>query len=667
MKKFLFWFVWLFLWFSAFTIYAQENPYIVYNEWSWLITIYATDFSYGITLQDKNLWAENVWDYWYYYQWGNNNWKLRNSGFTGVWLIRKDSYDNHWYDWEILDFIDSQGDNFEIWDGDAIHDNVWWGWNDNDTSDANVVEWFNIVNHEVTNVEWRQWPCDTWYHVPSAWEWIELVKLYFLSIDRIDIFQDFLADAYGDYTHIEYLDFITNMKLSHAGSFDIQGSGPSQPYEGLYWEYWTSSPNYFSIFDISSYVNSYFNGSLVIRWRDHSAACSLRCFKNNYVTPNLHTIEFNSNWGENLSWTKVLSWSFIELPWTTREYYTFSWWYTEQDSWDFIWLSWTVYTPIGNITLYAQWLPEEYTITYELDGWTNSENNTWIYTIETPDITLENPTKDWYTFNGWFTDIQFTTWVTTIPTWTTWNITLYAKWTKIETKPSWGSSGGGGRSKTSNDEKDVTNNPSVTDDSPRLAWQDSLESGAQWDSDDGSSLSRGDTASAERGFTQTYTQEFQQAYEFAKWKWITTMPTIQKADMDGKLTRIAMAKMLSQYAMNVLWQKPENIVTPKFNDVTDKQNSDYDDWVTLAYQLGIMWQNMPNNKFRPDDEVTRAEFATALSRMIYHTSDGEYKSTPKYYIHHMEKLVKEWIITKDDPNMKELRGYVMIMLMRSAK
>jgi hypothetical protein len=30
------------------------------------------------------------------------------------------------------------------------------------------------------------------------------------------------------------------------------------------------------------------------------------------------------------------------------------------------------------------------------------------------------------------------------------------------------------------------------------------------------------------------------------------MPTIQKADMDGKLTRIAMAKMLSQYAMNVL-------------------------------------------------------------------------------------------------------------------
>ena len=47
------------------------------------------------------------------------------------------------------------------------------------------------------------------------------------------------------------------------------------------------------------------------------------------------------------------------------------------------------------------------------------------------------------------------------------------------------------------------------------------------------------------------------------------------------------------------------------------------------------------NNFRPDDEVTRAEFATALSRMLYNTSDGEYRSTPKYYTHHMEKMEGE--------------------------
>ena len=145
------------------------------------------------------------------------------------------------------------------------------------------------------------------------------------------------------------------------------------------------------------------------------------------------------------------------------------------------------------------------------------------------------------------------------------------------------------------------------------------------------------------------------------------MSTIQKADMNWKLTRIAMAKMLSQYAINVLWRTPDINQNNKFNDVTDKRDRDYDNWVTLAYQLWIMWQNMPWNNFRPNDEVTRAEFATALSRMLYNTSDWQYKSTDKYYINHMEKLVKEWIITKDDPKMKELRWYVMIMLMRSVK
>jgi hypothetical protein len=30
---------------------------------------------------------------------------------------------------------------------------------------------------------------------------------------------------------------------------------------------------------------------------------------------------------------------------------------------------------------------------------------------------------------------------------------------------------------------------------------------------------------------------------------------------------------------------------------------------------------MKNNNFRPNDEVTRAEFVTALSRMLYHTED----------------------------------------------
>jgi hypothetical protein len=192
-----------------------------------------------------------------------------------------------------------------------------------------------------------------------------------------------------------------------------------------------------------------------------------------------------------------------------------------------------------------------------------------------------------------------------------------------------------------------------------------VDSSEQTTQNDESNAQDSSTSSQDDG--KTYSTEFQEAYEFAKWNGITTMPTIQKANMEWKLTRIAMAKMLSQYAINVLWKTPDTSKTIKFKDVTSKKDADYDNGVTLAYQLWIMWQNMPWNNFRPNDEVTRAEFTTALSRMAYNTSDWEYKSTSKYYIHHMEKLVNEWIITNDNPNMKELRWYVMIMLMRSAK
>ena len=124
-----------------------------------------------------------------------------------------------------------------------------------------------------------------------------------------------------------------------------------------------------------------------------------------------------------------------------------------------------------------------------------------------------------------------------------------------------------------------------------------------------------------------------------------------------------MAKMLSQYAINVLGKKPANIVVPEFKDITPELDEEYNYWVSLAYQLWIMWINMPDNEFRPFDLVPRSEFTTALSRMIYWIADW----TDLYYSTHMAKLKEEWVITMDDPDLVELRWYVMIMLMRSSK
>ncbi len=158
-----------------------------------------------------------------------------------------------------------------------------------------------------------------------------------------------------------------------------------------------------------------------------------------------------------------------------------------------------------------------------------------------------------------------------------------------------------------------------------------------------------------------FSQEFLDAYNFAYKNWITTKSSIYDAKMYSPLTRIQMAKMLSNYAINVLWKKPDvSKWVIKFDDVSSKLDKEYGNAVTLAYQLWIMWQNVKNNKFRPYDEVTRAEFATALSRLLYWTENWK----NKYYEPHITKLYNEWIINKTNPLIKEKRGYLMIMLMR---
>ena len=133
--------------------------------------------------------------------------------------------------------------------------------------------------------------------------------------------------------------------------------------------------------------------------------------------------------------------------------------------------------------------------------------------------------------------------------------------------------------------------------------------------------------------------------------------------MTWSLTRIAMAKMLSQYAINVLWKtlNADNLRNCDFPDVTKSMDNNYDNWVTLACQLWIMWVWITN--FRPNETVTRAQFWTALSRMLYGLTDGK----DNYYTTHLSKLKQEWIISNDSPTLKEARWYVMLMLMRSAE
>ena len=156
-----------------------------------------------------------------------------------------------------------------------------------------------------------------------------------------------------------------------------------------------------------------------------------------------------------------------------------------------------------------------------------------------------------------------------------------------------------------------------------------------------------------------YSSELQQAYKWAYENKITTMDSIKKANMKWNITREEMAKMISNYAINILWKTPDTTKTCLFID--SNINPDLVESVTKSCQLWLMGQWVTS--FRPKDSVTRAEFWTILSRALWW---DKYEWWSTYYENHLKALKSEWIMNKiNTPMNKEIRWYVMLMLMRS--
>ena len=296
-------------------------------------------------------------------------------------------------------------------------------------------------------------------------------------------------------------------------------------------------------------------------------------------------------------------------------------------------------------------------VNFNTDGWNTIVPlvvNYWSKVAKPAD-----PIKSCNRFDGWYLwndKYDFDAIVT-------WDLTLVSKWTytcSSSSSSSGGGSGGGSSSSSSSKTTTTTNNTWSTN-----TWTNTTSTTSNTEEINlGWEVTEEQTSEKVEETTtpdNNYSKEFNDAYSFAHKNWITTMESIEKADMNAPLTRIAMAKMLSQYAINVLGKTPDTTkVVPNFSDVSAELDSEYNNWVTLAYQLGIMWIGI--EKFRPFDLVTRAEFGTALSRMLFGLADGDWA----YYETHLAKLMEEKIITVDTPDLQELRGYVMIMLMRSA-
>ncbi len=120
----------------------------------------------------------------------------------------------------------------------------------------------------------------------------------------------------------------------------------------------------------------------------------------------------------------------VTLPNPTKTGYTFAGWYSDAALTTLVGNGNAAYYPTADITLYAKWTPTNYTITYSLNGGTNNADNPSTYTIESATITLADPTKTGYDFEGWHTANNTTSEkVTQIAHGSTGNKTFYAQWT----------------------------------------------------------------------------------------------------------------------------------------------------------------------------------------------------------------------------------------------
>ena len=157
-------------------------------------------------------------------------------------------------------------------------------------------------------------------------------------------------------------------------------------------------------------------------------------------TANTYKVTFNKNGGSGTMADQTFTYGTAQALTAstfTRTGYTFSGWATSATGAKVYNGGQSVSnlspTNGANVTLYAVWTLTQYTITYNLNGGTNSASNPAKYTMETADITLANPTRSGYGFCGWFTNNTFaaSSRKKVISTGSTGAVTLYAKWIQL--------------------------------------------------------------------------------------------------------------------------------------------------------------------------------------------------------------------------------------------
>ena len=163
------------------------------------------------------------------------------------------------------------------------------------------------------------------------------------------------------------------------------------------------------------------------------------------TAPVSRTVTWDAN-GGSVSPTSqtVLSGTSVTAPTPTRTHYSFVYWRNPLSGGDPIILyAGNSYTVTSNITFYAIWNANTYTVSYNYNGGTGTPASA---SVQYPgSVTLPTPdSRTGYAFNGWYTASSGGTFVGNAGSSysPTSNITLYAQWSLITYTITWNANGG---------------------------------------------------------------------------------------------------------------------------------------------------------------------------------------------------------------------------------
>jgi len=155
--------------------------------------------------------------------------------------------------------------------------------------------------------------------------------------------------------------------------------------------------------------------------------------------------------------------------------------------------------------------------------------------------------------------------------------------------------------------------------------------------------------------------EYQAAYSYAFENGITTMASIDAANLAGTTTRAQAAKFFVNFAEAMENTKTNSDCT--FSDLAPVAGTDLAAFAVEACEYGLMGINT-NGIFNPNGTLSRGEFGTILSRVLF---GDVYNGGNPFYAAHLNALNQAGLMNDlSNPERSIMRGDAMLLLFRSS-